>query len=192
MKIVFYGILVPSSGRLSHAVHHSTTTITVGIQARDCRKPTSLDTPGRRFPTTPKEQFPVSDPCRAVERSRYQRHLLGLACSQKPLVELLEVRVVAGGDKSTHVQDGPHRSPSSPRLPLAATLAGVAVEGSDPHQGAQSFVRDAFRARATRPGACRASTRPTPETLLSRASLALKASFSSMSLSSRRRCTRSP
>ena len=67
-----------------------------------------------------------------LPHARHQRNLLGLARVEEPLVELLDDGVVAGGDQRPHVQDGPHRSPSSPRLPLAATLAGVAVEGATP------------------------------------------------------------
>ncbi len=77
-----------------------------------------------------------------LPHARHQRNLLGLARAQEPLVELLDGGIVAGGDQSAHVQDCPHRSPSSPRLALAAPLAGVAVEGGDSHQGAQALVRD--------------------------------------------------
>ena len=39
-----------------------------------------------------------------LPHARHQRHLLGLACREQPLVELLDDGVVAGGDEGAHVQ----------------------------------------------------------------------------------------
>jgi hypothetical protein len=77
-----------------------------------------------------------------LPHARHQRNLLRLTRAQESLVELLDGGVVAGSDQSAHVQDRPHRSPSSPRLALAAPLAGVAVEGGDSHQCTQTPVGD--------------------------------------------------
>src|SRR5215211_2909075 len=77
-----------------------------------------------------------------LPHARYQGHLLGFACRQKPLVKLLESRVVAGGEQGTHGQGSPHRSPPAPYFALAPNLSGVAVEGSDPHQGREALVGD--------------------------------------------------
>jgi hypothetical protein len=77
-----------------------------------------------------------------LPHARHQRLLLRLTRAQESLIELLDGGVVAGGDQSAHVQDRPHRSPSSPRLALAAPLAGAAVEGGDSHQGTQTPVGD--------------------------------------------------
>jgi hypothetical protein len=51
-RIIFYGILDPSCGRLSYAVHHSTIAMTLRIGTRSCREPTDPDMRGPRFPTT--------------------------------------------------------------------------------------------------------------------------------------------
>jgi hypothetical protein len=77
-----------------------------------------------------------------LPHARHQSHLLGLAASEQPLVEVLDVGVVSSSDEGAHVEGGPHRGPAAPRLPLAASLPRVAVEGSDPHQGAQALVGD--------------------------------------------------
>jgi hypothetical protein len=47
---------------------------------------------------------------------------------------------VAGGDHGTHVEGGPHPGSSAPHLPLAPHPSGVAVEGSDAHQGTEALV----------------------------------------------------
>jgi hypothetical protein len=75
-----------------------------------------------------------------LPHARHQCHLLGFAGGEEAFIELPNDGVVSGGDQSSHVEGGPHRSPASPYLPLAAALAGVAVEGGDTDQGAHSLV----------------------------------------------------
>src|SRR5215218_9971315 len=75
-----------------------------------------------------------------LPHARHQSHLLGLARREEAFIELPNDRVVSGGDQSPHVEGGPHRSPASPYLPLAASVAGVTVEGGDANQRAQSLV----------------------------------------------------
>jgi hypothetical protein len=75
-----------------------------------------------------------------LPHARNQRHLLGLPGGEEAFIELPNERVVSGSDQGAHVEGGPHRSPASPYLPLATALAGVAVEGGDANQCAQSLV----------------------------------------------------
>ena len=77
-----------------------------------------------------------------LPHARHQCHLLGLTRLKQPLVELCDERVVAGGDQSSLVEGHPHRCPLAPHLPLTLSLAGIVVEGSDPHQGTQALVGD--------------------------------------------------
>src|SRR5215217_9724365 len=124
--------------------------------------------------------------------------LLGLAGCQQPLIELTNGRIETGTHQSTHVQSRPHPRSSAPHRPMPAQSAGVAVQGSDANQGGQAFSVECAQLGSSA-NSVLASTRPTPGTLLSKASLSRHArlpliassrspSMRSSSLSSHRTC----
>ena len=59
-----------------------------------------------------------------------QRHLLGLACLNEPLVERLDERVVSASDQRSHVQSLPDPRPATPDAPTSPEGSRVPVERS--------------------------------------------------------------
>jgi hypothetical protein len=73
----------------------------------------------------------------------HQSHLPRLAGTKEPLVELLDLRVVARGHQCAHVQWRPHRGPAAPHRAPTPEGAGVPVEWGHSYQGSELLGRGA-------------------------------------------------
>lgn len=61
-----------------------------------------------------------------------QRHLGRFTRRPQPLVKRLDHRIEPAGGDGRHVQRRPDGSTATKDAPVAATLAGIAIEGADP------------------------------------------------------------
>lgn len=70
-----------------------------------------------------------------------ERHFLGLASLEQPLVESLDHRVYARSGQGRHVEGLTHLSPPASDGAAAAELVAVPIQGRDAHEGRQLAVR---------------------------------------------------
>lgn len=101
-----------------------------------------------------------------LPHARHQSHLLGLTRLKEPLVELLDLGVVAAGDQRSHVERLPNPRPATPHRASTPQGARVAVEGSHTHQSRELSRRkraEFGQLRQERPAQDRTHSRNAPE-----------------------------